>query len=148
MTAKPISSNRSRRGTATVEFALVTPLLLLLLAAVVDFGMLLRTATCLTDAARAGAEYGSQNATTSQDIAGMKTAAANAEPGISGMTTTAVQSCQCSNGSTVSCGGSCGSGAVQIYVKVTTTATTAAAFTNSSLGYNGTISAAATLRAQ
>lgn len=145
---KPKMANRRTQGTATVEFALMAPLLLFLLAAVVDFSMVIRTATCLTDAARAGAEYGSQNATSSQDLTGMQTAATNAEPGI-GLTATAVQSCQCSNGTTVNCtGGTCSSGAVEIYVKVTTTATTGAILTNRALSYNGAVSASATMRAQ
>lgn len=46
---------RSRRGSAVVEFTLVGTLLLLLLFAVVDLGLLLNARLCLTQAARAGA---------------------------------------------------------------------------------------------
>ncbi len=43
------------RGSATVELALVLPLLLLLLFGVIDFGRMLHTQITLTEAAREGA---------------------------------------------------------------------------------------------
>jgi len=103
-----------------LEFALVAPLLLLLLAGVLDFSMLLRTAACAADAARAGTEYGSKSATAAADTAGMQAAALDAAPGVTGMTATATRSCKCSDGSAVSCGGTCASGKMMIYVRVTT----------------------------
>ena len=55
---KTIGKRRSRRAIATVEFALSAPLLLIMLAGTLDFAMLLRTAACVADAARSGAQYG------------------------------------------------------------------------------------------
>src|ERR1019366_4208445 len=89
-----------RSGMALIEFSLVTPLLLLALAGVLNYAVALRTASCLTDAARVGARYGSQSATSASDIAGMQAAALNAAPGIAGMTATAVRSCKFTNAST------------------------------------------------
>src|ERR1035441_9102192 len=63
-----------RSGMALIEFSLVTPLLLLALAGVLNYAVALRTASCLTDAARVGARYGSQSATSASDIAGMQAA--------------------------------------------------------------------------
>ena len=54
---------RRRRGMAMVEFALIAPLLLLLVAGAVDYSMLMRSAIAVGDAARAGAEFGSLNTT-------------------------------------------------------------------------------------
>jgi Flp pilus assembly protein TadG len=51
----PAGRQRSNRGQALVEFALVAPVLLLLLFAIVDFARAWNTYQVLTDAAREGA---------------------------------------------------------------------------------------------
>jgi Flp pilus assembly protein TadG len=137
-----------RRAIATVEFALVAPLLLLLLAGILDFAMLLRTATCAAYAARAGVEYGSSSSTTSSNYTGMQTAALNAAPGVTGMTATATRSCQCSGGSAVSCSGSCTSGKMLIYVQVTTRVTAPTVFNYSGLTFPSLVTYQASMRAQ
>jgi Flp pilus assembly protein TadG len=139
----------SRRGIATVEFALITPLLLLLVAAVVDYTLLMRAAIAVGDAARAGAEFGSISVANSSNVSGMQTAALNAAPDISGLTAAAAQVCSCSNGNTVNCsGGTCPSGPVRKYAQVTVKTTVSAMFTYPSLGYTGAVIATATMRAQ
>ena len=52
---------RARRGTAALEFALVAPVLVLLFAGVVSFGIGLRTQMEVGSAARAGAAYAASN---------------------------------------------------------------------------------------
>ena len=136
------------RGIATVEFALMSPLLMLLLAGVLDFGMLLRTATCTASAARAGIEYGSRTASASLDYAGMQNAALAAVPGVAGMTATAARSCQCSGGSAVSCTGSCANGKMMIYVQVTAKAAAHTIFNYSRLPYSNMTSSSASMRVQ
>jgi Flp pilus assembly protein TadG len=49
---------RSARGAELIEFAIVVPLLLLLLAGIFDFGMMFRTFEAVTNAAREGARVG------------------------------------------------------------------------------------------
>jgi Flp pilus assembly protein TadG len=137
-----------RRAIATVEFALVAPLLLLLLAGILDFAMLLRTATCAAYAARAGVAYGSASATASSNYTGIETAALNAAPGVTGMTATATRSCQCSGGSAVSCSGSCTSGKMLIYVQVTTQVTAPTVFNYSGLNFPSQVTYQASMRAQ
>ena len=137
-----------RLGIATIEFALVAPLLLLLLAGTLDFAMLLRVATSVADAARCGAQYGSLSAANSLDTSGMQTAALNSSPGIAGMTAAAVRSCQCSGGSAVGCGGSCPGGKMLIYVQVTTRATAPTVFNYSRLPFSGAVATTASMRAQ
>src|SRR5688572_15983354 len=46
------------RGSELIEFALVAPILLLLLAGIFDFGMMFRTFEAVTNAAREGARVG------------------------------------------------------------------------------------------
>jgi len=139
----------SRRGIATVEFALIAPLLLLLLAAMVDYTMLMRAAIAVGDAARAGAQFGSLNIANSANISGIQTAALNAAPDINHIAASAAQVCKCSNGNTVNCsGGTCPSGPVRTYVQVTVKTTVSAIFSYPKLGFTGAVVSMATMRAQ
>ena len=56
---------RSERGAAALEFALIVPILLLVVFGVINFGFLLSQKASLANAVRAGARYGSVNAYTS-----------------------------------------------------------------------------------
>jgi Flp pilus assembly protein TadG len=49
---------RSERGAEIIELALVTPLLLLILGAIIDFGFVFRSWEVVTNAAREGARVG------------------------------------------------------------------------------------------
>ena len=51
-------SFHSERGAELIEFAIVLPILLLLIAGIVDFGMMFRTYEAVTNAAREGARVG------------------------------------------------------------------------------------------
>ena len=53
-----IKRAKSRRGSATVELAVVTPVLLLLIFGACDYGRSMGTSLQVTNAARIGAEYG------------------------------------------------------------------------------------------
>jgi Flp pilus assembly protein TadG len=59
--SKGMSKRRHQRGQSLVEFALVLPLFLLILAAIVDFGMGLATTITISNAAREGARLGVVN---------------------------------------------------------------------------------------
>jgi Flp pilus assembly protein TadG len=74
---------RSQRGQAMVELAVALPLLLIVIAGAVDFGTACYIAIEVTSAARAGAQYGVQNAATMVDITGMQLAAQNEAQNIS-----------------------------------------------------------------
>jgi len=56
-----IRLNRTRGGAAAAEFALVLPVLMTLVLACVDFGRFAYHHIAITNAARAGAEYGIMN---------------------------------------------------------------------------------------
>ena len=135
-------------GTALVEFAIVAPFLLLLLAGVLDYGMALSTAAAVASAARAGAQYGASSVAHSGDPAGIRAAASNAAPDVKNLTVSSVQSCQCSGGGAVSCAGTCANGKIVVYVQVTARATSPAIFTYSGLGFTGATSTKASARAQ
>jgi Flp pilus assembly protein TadG len=128
---------------------LVTPLLLLLVAAVVDYTMLMRAAIAVGDAARAGAVYGSLNTTNLTNLPKVESIAVAAAPDIAGLSATAAEVCQCSSGSTVNCSGvTCPSGPVRTYVQVTVKTTVSAIFSYPSLGFKGGVIATATMRVQ
>ena len=89
------------------------PLLILVLIGTVDFARVFYTAQALTNAARAGTLYGSQNTAYSADISGMRTAAQNsAQPDIGTVTVTPTTLCECAKNDgnafrTVSCTAAC-----------------------------------------
>jgi Flp pilus assembly protein TadG len=136
------------RGSSLVEFALTAPLLLLLMAGVLNYGIALRTAIAVSDAARAGAQYGSMTPDNAADVAGMQAAARNAAPTLTDITASAVRSCKCANGSAVSCTGSCSTGSMLTYVQVTTSATAPNWFSYTGLSFTGAVSSTAVMRAQ
>lgn len=137
---------RSRRGSAMIEFALVTPLLLLLLSGVLDYSNALRTAISVSDAARTGAQYGSLSSVNSLDTTGMQNAARNSAPNVTGMTATAVRSCKCPDGTSVVCTGTCATGSMRVYVSVTTHATVLNWFQYTGLPYTGAVTGKAVMR--
>lgn len=49
---------RSERGAELIEFAIVAPILIFIIAGLVDFGMMFRTYEAVTNAAREGARVG------------------------------------------------------------------------------------------
>ncbi len=137
-----------RAGSALVELAVVAPVLLLLIAGVLNYTMALRTAIAAANAARVGALYGSQSPANASDTAGIQSAAVNSAPTITGLTVTSARSCQCPGGAAVDCGGSCGGGNMLIYVQVTVRATASDFFSYSGLPFPGKVAAQASMRAQ
>jgi Flp pilus assembly protein TadG len=65
--AKADFINSSQRGGALLEFAIIAPLLLIILFGIVEFGLILYNKALLTNASREGARYGivSSNSTAS-----------------------------------------------------------------------------------
>jgi len=92
------------RGQSLVELAFVVPLLLLLLIGIIEIGRFAFYSIVVSNAARAGAQYGAQSLATAADTAGIATAAKNDGQGGTGLTVTSSQLCGCS-GATLS--GSC-----------------------------------------
>ena len=76
---------RKSRGQSLVEFALITPVLVLILAISADFGRAFSAYIGIASAAREGASYGMQSTTNSTDCAGIRTAAAEAMPAMFGV---------------------------------------------------------------
>jgi Flp pilus assembly protein TadG len=97
----PRRSNRRsdrRRGQALVEFALVVPLFLLLVAGMIDFGMGLASSISVTNAAREGARLG----IITPNSAAIETRARSIATGLDQTKITVTSSCSRPAGSTPS----------------------------------------------
>lgn len=113
----------SARGQASVELALSVPLLLMMLVLVVEAGRALYIAISVSNAARAGVQYGAQSRATAANNAGMQAAALSDAPNISGLAATATHFCKCANGSASTClSTDCSGSHMLVYVQVNTSA--------------------------
>jgi Flp pilus assembly protein TadG len=74
-------------GQAIVELALTLPILVLLLLGAVEFGRFALLWIEITNAAKAAAQYGSQNSNYAADVAGMKAVAAQDAPDVTAQCT-------------------------------------------------------------
>ncbi|HEY2105136.1 MAG TPA: TadE/TadG family type IV pilus assembly protein [Candidatus Binataceae bacterium] len=110
-----------------LELALVLPVLVVLLLAALDFARMFNRSMAVTDAARAGAQWGAQNGASAVNLLGMEQAACNSMadlPCTPGTNTTASSFCQCAGSSgAISCTSPGGCSNVQNFVKVTATST-------------------------
>ena len=85
---------QSESGSALVELALALPLLVLVLISTIDFSRVFYVSIALTNAARAGAQYGSYSVAQSGATATMQTTATGAT-NLTGVTANASRTCQC-----------------------------------------------------
>jgi Flp pilus assembly protein TadG len=90
-------------GQAMVELALIFPIFILLLIGAAEFGRLAYAAIEISNAARAGASYGSLNHITASDFANIRLAATTDAANVAGVTATATNSCACSTGAALTC---------------------------------------------
>lgn len=110
---------RANRGTVTIEFALIAPVLLLLLLHVVDFGLAFNQRMKLESAARAGLQYAMFDKDNTVGIQAAVTGATDLDA--DDMTVTVTEFCEC-NGVTATCGVSCDDGAWPgTYVQISAT---------------------------
>ena|SRR5688572_5817413 len=116
---------RQDSGNAVVELALVTPFLVALLLAALDFGRVFNYAMAVTGAAHAGAQWGSTSLANSQNTTQMVAVAESHAPGM-GVTATATNICRCGSGTATpspqACSNGC-TGTLRLYASVTATRT-------------------------
>src|SRR5687768_12459108 len=111
-------------GAAMVEFAVVFPVLVLLLIGAADFGRVFFTSIAVANAARAGAEWGAMDSDNAQDSLGIVNFAKfdGAEAGTITVTTQTV--CRCLATVTACSTANCiGYGVPKSYVEVTASKT-------------------------
>jgi Flp pilus assembly protein TadG len=111
-------------GQALAEMAVIAPLLLLLLIGLVEVGRYANFSILVSNAARAGVQYGAQNLVTAADNTGMQNAATADAQNIAGLTAVATHLCKCADGSASTClPADCTSSHRLVYVQVDTTGT-------------------------
>jgi Flp pilus assembly protein TadG len=150
---------RAQAGMAMIEFALVLPLLMLLLLGAVEIGRLAYFAIEVGNAAHAGAQFGALSLTNAVNTTGMSNAATDdGQNSISTLTINGAQTvCTCWNGSTqvpspathAACGTACTTGGRSItYVRVSVQGTIPALFDYGALGLpnSWTVTRVATMR--
>jgi len=108
---------RSEGGVALVEFAVVLPVLALLLLGIIDYGRYAYDAILAANAARAGVEYGAQNLVTAADMTGQENAALADAQNLAGLTASPSPTFCMSGGAVVACTTS----GASYYVQVNTT---------------------------
>lgn len=125
---RPILSVRKRQGgggQSAVEFALAVPVLVLLFLATVELGRMFYFTIQVSNAARAGVQYGALSIINASDNTGMQNAAISDASNVRGLTADASHYCVCSNGTsapnckTTDCSGG---SRMEVYVQVTTSA--------------------------
>jgi Flp pilus assembly protein TadG len=99
---RPLAARCRRwaKGQSAVELALATPILVLLLLAGADFARVFYMTIAVNNAARAGAQYGSQTVITAANSSGMVAAAKTDGSNLSNLSATASQ-CTCESSTTV-----------------------------------------------
>jgi Flp pilus assembly protein TadG len=96
--------HRRRAGTATVEFAIVAPVLLMIVLGLMDWGLALEQRLRLQTAVRAGAQFA---LTAPTDTAGITAAIRAAAPDLASLSANSSGVwCECA-GTAMSCTGSC-----------------------------------------
>ena len=89
------------RGQSVLEFALLLPVMLLLMVGIIEVGRFAYYSILVANAARAGAQYGAQGLATAADTPGIQAAAENDGQNLAQLTVTASQQCGC-NGASLS----------------------------------------------
>ena len=124
-----IAHLRCARGSTVIEFALLAPVLLLMVVGAIDIGTFINQKMQLQSAARAGAQFAIQSDDTISDTAGILNATQLAsELDFTGVTVETTQFCACSDGvefavdKSGSCIGGCALGETPgLYVRVNVT---------------------------
>ena len=122
------------RGSVLSEFAIVVPIVLLMIVGAIDFGRVWVLASATANAAQAGAQYGAQSAPLSANLVGIRAAATSdllsstmvrsggddsGGMSIDDFTITPGRYCECAGGAAISCDDTCGGGAKpSVFVRV------------------------------
>jgi Flp pilus assembly protein TadG len=142
----------STAGAATVELALIIPILVLIMIGLLDMGRVFYGAITVVSAARAGVAYGSMSAIHADNTAAMDASAQSDAVDTTGLTFNSAKSCECPAQSppVVACTVNlCGDGTtVRIYVETTVTGTFTTTLPYPGIPSSITITRTAKMRAQ
>jgi Flp pilus assembly protein TadG len=115
---------RQDTGHSLVETALVLPLLITIVVGAAEMARVAYAAIQVSNAARAGVQYGAQNGYTASDTAGIANAATNDAANLTTLTATSSFTCVCSDGTASTCSnGDCATSHIEQILTVNTQAT-------------------------
>jgi Flp pilus assembly protein TadG len=139
-----------RSGQSAVELGFALPVLVLMLVAAADFGRVFFVGIAVNNAARAGAQYGSQTVITAADIPGMKAAATTDGSNIPSLTVTASQcTCESPAGSVPACADTyCDANSTATFVEVDTSAPFSTILNYPSVTHSFTLTGKAVMQVQ
>lgn len=140
-----LTFRRDETGAAAVEFAFAVPFVLALLSGAIDLGLALNQSSSLSNAARAGAQYGMRFPSDSEGITQTVIKAANYDPAT--LTVSSQLTCECADKQVVACTDTCGSAAPRSYVTVTVSRPYASPLPTALLLGINTVSGSAVFRA-
>ncbi len=114
---------RCRRGSSSVELALVLPFLALLVVAMIDYGTVINYKMQLANAVRAGTQYTMVRKPVQQDLTEIRQAVLDtAPPDETGTRALATNFfCECPDGTPIPCEDECGVGERGSYVSIVLT---------------------------
>ncbi len=122
MRMRELETRGAEKGASLAELTVALPILFLVLLGAVDFGRLWSEGIALSNAVRAGAQYGSESTLAALDQSGIKRAVRNDLASImdaSEIKSIAVASyCECEDGTSVECDKKCGLENPRTYVQV------------------------------
>jgi len=119
-----VAAIRDETGSALVEVAIGVTICITMVLGAAELGRVAYAGIEVSDAARAGVQYGAQSRTNAADLANVTAAATQDAPDVKGMTATASYFCVCSNGNSSTCAVTdCSTSRIIEYVQVNTTAT-------------------------
>ena len=130
-----------------MELVVVFPVVLLLLVGVIDYGRLFYTSVTVSNAARAGAEYGQFDLGHQVDTTGMRTTGQADGSDAGNVTVTARKYCECGGASNPSCT-LCSGVAPEVYIEVTATKSVSMYLPYPGLQNPVTVTRTATFRSQ
>ena len=110
-----------RRGNIAVEFALILPVLLVLIGGLIEYGVLTYDRSSIESAARAGAQFAFSGGYDANKVELTVRSASSVSLGPSDSVTSSVF-CECTDSTPITCGGTCSNGGPnRRFIKVSVT---------------------------
>lgn len=108
---------RCERGVSAVEMALISPVLLIVFLGLMDYGIAVFDKMELNSSVRSGSQHALINSASLTAI--QTTVIGSSNLGLTTSDVTVTSTCECSDGSSVSCAGVCASGNIRNYITIT-----------------------------
>lgn len=137
-------TRRNESGNAVVEFALIAPILMVMILGLVDAGRAIGANVRLGNGVTAGLRYALADSYATTEISSAAMAGSRYADGEATISVT--RFCECPDGTSVDCSGTCTAGFKRIFVQVDMTRTEATIFSYPIIGDAFTVSRTGSLQ--